>query len=93
LLFLHCFNKFFSYQRSASTSVLAIHPDSTALLRYSNGEAKEELVDYRCLVICVGLQTELSMLEDKHDFDANYQSRQDPSLFAIGSVVGDHFIR
>lgn len=41
----------------------------------------------------VGLETELTMLEDKHEFDFDYQSLQDPSLYAIGSVVGDHFVR
>ncbi|KAI6177778.1 hypothetical protein M3Y97_00944800 [Aphelenchoides bicaudatus] len=83
------------YRRAASTSVTALHPDSTATISHAtpNNKREEEQVAYRCMVICVGLQTELTMLEDKHEFDANYQSRLDASLYAIGSVVGDHFIR
>lgn len=41
---------------------------------------------------CVGRQSELGMLEDKYEFMANYQSVNDNSLFAVGSVAGIYLI-
>ncbi|KAI6233809.1 hypothetical protein M3Y99_00872200 [Aphelenchoides fujianensis] len=80
------------YHRAEACSIRAINSDFTVLLEHSKTGAVE-LLPYRCLCICVGLRTELSMLEEKHEFHATYQSEQDPSLYAIGSAIGDHFVR
>ncbi|KAI6188973.1 hypothetical protein M3Y98_00412100 [Aphelenchoides besseyi] len=80
------------YRRADACSIRAINSNHTVLLEHQKTGCTE-LIPYRCLCVCVGLRTELSMLEDKHEFHTNYQSQQDPTLYAIGSAIGDHFVR
>uniref|UniRef100_A0A915E7B1 Uncharacterized protein n=1 Tax=Ditylenchus dipsaci TaxID=166011 RepID=A0A915E7B1_9BILA len=48
---------------------------------------------FNFIVACVGRQSQLEMLSGKFEFLANYQSSEDTTLFAIGSLAGDHFVR
>ncbi|CAJ0603312.1 unnamed protein product [Cylicocyclus nassatus] len=45
------------------------------------------------LVVCIGRMSDLEgILSEKYTF-SGYQSEQDPTLYAIGSLAGDHFVR
>ncbi|KAH7729519.1 pregnancy-induced growth inhibitor [Aphelenchoides avenae] len=78
-----------NYVRMPSTYVKAIE-GSTAVLEAPTGDVWEP---FRTLVVCVGLQSSLPLLDDKHEFQSDYRSASDPSLFAVGSLGGDHFVR
>ncbi|MCP9265820.1 Protein F30B5.4 [Dirofilaria immitis] len=47
---------------------------------------------FRVLCVCTGKQSDLSMLTDKYTFQ-DYYCNEDPSLFRIGALAGDHFVR
>ncbi|VDK65422.1 unnamed protein product [Cylicostephanus goldi] len=45
------------------------------------------------LVVCIGRMSDLEgIISEKYTF-SGYQSEQDPTLYAIGSLAGDHFVR
>lgn len=77
------------YERLSESSIQKVYPNKRIEI---NGPQHRQL-DYRCLAVCIGLQANMSFMEEKHEFLADYQSYQDPTLFAIGSVAGDHFVR
>ncbi|CAD5225064.1 unnamed protein product [Bursaphelenchus xylophilus] len=79
------------YTKMSCSTVQRIFPNASAEIQRNS--SSHQMLDYRCIVICVGLRTELSMLEDKYNFQADYEAEEDPTLFAIGSVIGDHFVR
>jgi hypothetical protein len=79
------------YECCPEGSIQKIKPNRQVIIKNASNVVKE--TDYKCLVVCIGLQTNTAMFEDKYDFLADYQALQDPSLYAIGSVVGDHFVR
>lgn len=80
------------YKCLPESSVQRIKPNKQIIIKNADGIEKQ--LDYKCLAVSVGLQASISMLEDKYDFLSDeYQSFQDPSLFVIGSVAGDHFVR
>uniref|UniRef100_A0A914ME07 L-ornithine N(5)-monooxygenase n=1 Tax=Meloidogyne incognita TaxID=6306 RepID=A0A914ME07_MELIC len=60
------------------------------------GIIKEQFL---CLSICIGRQTEFPLLkgvaiDNLEQFSStNYCSSNDSSLFAIGAMIGDHFVR
>ncbi|CAD5218567.1 unnamed protein product [Bursaphelenchus okinawaensis] len=79
------------YTKMSSSTVERVFPEATVEIQRKGG--KSQLLDYQCMVICVGLRTELTMLEDKYNFQVEYEAEEDSTLFAIGSVIGDHFVR
>jgi hypothetical protein len=78
------------YQRMPSTCVKSIQADSVVELATPDGEI---LKPFSCLAVCVGLRSEMPMLDEKCEFLSNYQCATDPTLFAVGSLGGDHFVR
>lgn len=80
------------YTRESATCVTAIDDNRVHLRRLDDRDV-ETIVETRAICICVGLKTELPMMDQKHEFDADYRSIADHSLFAVGSVAGDHFVR
>uniref|UniRef100_A0AC35TYI0 Oxidative stress-induced growth inhibitor 2 n=1 Tax=Rhabditophanes sp. KR3021 TaxID=114890 RepID=A0AC35TYI0_9BILA len=48
---------------------------------------------FNLAVACIGRTTSGCLPLSQYQFNHNYQSTQDTSLFAIGSFAGDHFIR
>ncbi|KAI1715586.1 pyridine nucleotide-disulfide oxidoreductase domain-containing protein [Ditylenchus destructor] len=80
-----------NYQCLTSTQVISFDNETDIVsLQTSQGVIQEK---FKCVVVCVGRQANLDMLEDKFEFLANYQSSSDKTLFAIGSLAGDHFVR
>lgn len=45
------------------------------------------------LVVCIGRVSDLEgILPEKYSF-SGYQSEEDPTLYCVGSLAGDHFVR
>ncbi|KAI1725041.1 pyridine nucleotide-disulfide oxidoreductase domain-containing protein [Ditylenchus destructor] len=80
-----------NYQCLTSTQVISFDNEADIIsLQTTQGDIQEK---FSCVVVCVGRQANLDMFEDKFEFLANYQSSSDKTLFAIGSLAGDHFVR
>ncbi|CAI4222150.1 unnamed protein product [Auanema sp. JU1783] len=77
------------YERKCASSVTAID-ESTVTLSTPAGILVEPL----CLMaVCIGRVSDTdAILQEKLTFDG-YNCEQDDSMFAIGSLAGDHFVR
>uniref|UniRef100_A0AC34Q2P1 Uncharacterized protein n=1 Tax=Panagrolaimus sp. JU765 TaxID=591449 RepID=A0AC34Q2P1_9BILA len=77
------------YQKLTSSSVVKLNK-KTATIQTADGLVKEK---FHILVACIGRQSELSMFSENLVFNADYKCESDNHIFAVGSLVGDHFIR
>lgn len=83
-----------NYKRLTETTIRGVCGNLIEL-NTPSGVIKEQ---FSCLSICIGRQTELPLLKGIADnleqfSSTTYCSTNDPSLFAIGAMTGDHFVR
>ncbi|KAF7639325.1 hypothetical protein Mgra_00001289 [Meloidogyne graminicola] len=79
------------YKRLTETTINNVF-DNEIELNTPGGIIKEQ---FRCLSICIGRHTEFSLLEENKNLEQfqNYCSINDSSLFALGAMIGDNFVR
>ncbi|VDN04419.1 unnamed protein product [Thelazia callipaeda] len=63
--------------------------EGSVLIKTAQGTSTEH---FEILCICIGKESDLSMLADKYTFQ-DYYCNEDSSLFCIGSLAEDHFVR
>uniref|UniRef100_A0A915LGS0 FAD/NAD(P)-binding domain-containing protein n=1 Tax=Meloidogyne javanica TaxID=6303 RepID=A0A915LGS0_MELJA len=84
-----------NYSKLTETTIRSVSGNLIEL-NTPGGIIKEQFL---CLSICIGRQTEFPLLkgvaiDNLEQFSStNYCSSNDSSLFAIGAMIGDHFVR
>lgn len=78
------------YEMSYASTVVDVDEKSTLTIATPKGDRYEKC---SMLVVCIGRVSDLEgILPEKYSF-SGYQSEEDPTLYCVGSLAGDHFVR
>ncbi|TMS38833.1 hypothetical protein L596_005471 [Steinernema carpocapsae] len=77
------------YERINCGEVTSLKMPSIAVVRSPQGV---EPIPFHVLAACIGRESSLSFFKNLDEF-VDYQSVADRSLYAVGSLAGDHFVR
>uniref|UniRef100_A0A7I4YHC0 Pyr_redox_2 domain-containing protein n=1 Tax=Haemonchus contortus TaxID=6289 RepID=A0A7I4YHC0_HAECO len=78
------------YEMSYASSVIDVDQKSVVTITTPKEDRYEKC---SMLMVCIGRVSDLEgILAEKYTF-TGYQSDEDPTLFCVGSLAGDHFVR